>query len=125
MKYDKKKHFDLVKYKNKFKLDGKDLSDISEENFCELRIYLAIQIEYIEWSSREHYFELIEKFLTEPMDCLTLAKKSRAINDEAERLESEFILFEPDLRSKGFSSYVNKITDVHFRANKASLCLPE
>lgn len=33
MEYNRKKHFNLVKYKTKLKLDGKDLSDILEENF--------------------------------------------------------------------------------------------
>ena len=48
MEYNRKKHFNLVKYKTKLKLDGKDLLNISEEIFCELRGYSTVQIDYME-----------------------------------------------------------------------------
>ena len=68
-----------------------------------------MQIKYVQWRNREDSFELIEEFLNEPMNFGKLIRKSKAIDDEVERLESEFIFFEPVPTCEGFGYLINDL----------------
>jgi hypothetical protein len=101
MQYNKQRHLKLLKSSQKPEKPKKFLSDEEflkllefepDENFYELRDYSILRKCHLHWESREHYFELIEKLLNEPINFLDLRKKYQAINDAGERLQAELIL---------------------------------
>ena len=106
MKYNKRKHFDLLKYYQKLEKEGKNIYD---DDFLELHQYSIMMISHLHWENREQYFELIEELLNGEIGFLKLRKKHRAVNDAVERLEAELILFEPDDRAKGFDDLIDEI----------------
>lgn len=95
MKYDKKKHLDLLKYSQTLEKQGKSIYDESKDDFFKLRKYSALMIANLHWQNREQYFELIEEFLNQPIHFLGLRQRYQSINDSVECLEAELILLEP------------------------------
>lgn len=109
MDYDKKKHFDLLKYSQKLESEGKDLYHVSEKDFFELREYSIMMINHLHWENREHYFELMEQFLNERINFLPLRKKHGAINDAGESLQAELILLEPNPNCEGLGLLIDDV----------------
>lgn len=112
MKYNKKKHFDLLKYSQKLEAEGKDSYDEAEKDFFTLRAYSALLINHLHWENRGHYFELIEDFLNGPINFLPLRKKRGAINNAEEMLSSEWILLEPNPKCEGFGNLIEDVISV-------------
>ena len=70
---------------------------------------------HLHWENREDYFELIEELLNSPINFLPLRKKYKAINDAAERLQSELILLEPNPKSEKFDFFIDDIVSLFDR----------
>jgi hypothetical protein len=124
MRYSKKKHLSLLKDAQKLKDSKTSLSDEEflkslefepNEKFFELKPYSAMLISHLHWENREHYFELIEKFLNGPINFLDLRKKHRAINDAGKRLEADFILLEPNPKCEGFDNLIDELVSLFDR----------
>jgi len=107
MQYNKKNHLDLLKDSQKLESEGKHIYDESEKDFFALREYSAILINHLHWENREHYFELIEEFLNEPINFLPLRKKHQSMNEAGKRLQEELILLEPNPNCEGFDSLID------------------
>ena len=112
MQYNKKKHLDLLKYSQKLESEEKHIYDESENGFFALREYSAILINHLHWENREHYFELIEEFLNEPINFLPLRKKHQSVKQAGKSLQGELILLEPNPNSEGFDSLINNLISV-------------
>lgn len=124
MEYNKNRHLKLLKSSPKL---GKPLQDLSDEefrklsgsradeNFYELQTYTAMMICHLHWENRHQYFELIEKLLNGPIKFLELRKKHRAINNAGERLESEFILLQPNPKCEGFDDLIDDLISLFDR----------
>ncbi len=118
MRYKKKNHLKLLKISLKLKSPRKVrsheeflklLESTPDENFLELQTYSVMIIYHLHWENREYYFEFIEKLLNGPINFLKLRKNHRSINDPVERLQSEFILLEPNPKFKGFDALIDEI----------------
>lgn len=118
MKYNKAKHLDLLKYRQKLESEGKSLYEESNKDFLELRHYSAMMIAHLHWQNREQYFSLIQKFLDNPLDLLplqTLRERYDSINDAVKRLQAELILLdpiEPYDKAFEFTGSIDKISGV-------------
>ena len=93
MKYDKKKHLNLLKYSEELEKQEKTLSYEDFLEFCEFSVML---MSHLHWENRDHYFELINELLNGPIEFFKLRRKHRAISDAVKRLESDLIFFEPN-----------------------------
>ena len=90
----KKKHLDLLKYKQDLETQGKHISHESRKDFLELRKYSIMMTNHLHWKNRNQYLELIEQFLNGPLDLLSFDKKYPLIDDASSRLQADFILLE-------------------------------
>ena len=126
MKYNKKKHLELLKIFPKSENSKKSLSmedflksleteTRDDERFFELTSYSAMMISHLHWENREQYFELIEKLLNGPIKFLELIKKHQAIDDAGQRLQAEFILLEPNPKCEGFYDLVDELLSLFER----------
>lgn len=104
-----------MKYSQKLESEGKCLYDEAQKDFFELCDYTILLINHLHWENREHYFELIEEFLNEPIKFLSLSDKHKAINEAGERLEGELILLEPNPNSEGFGRLIDNVISVFDR----------
>lgn len=112
MKYNKKKHFDLLKYSQKLKAEGKHIYDEAEKDFFALRSYSVMLINHLHWENRRHYFELIKDFLNGQINSLPLREKCRVINNAEKMLTAELILLEPNPKCEGFGNLIEDVISV-------------
>lgn len=85
------------------------------DDLLELLNYRCIIISHFHWKDREEYFFLIEEILTDEMKFSSeFLEKREAIEKELKRieLELEWIPFEPDPRSEGFTELIDDIISV-------------
>lgn len=112
MKYNKKKHFDLLKYSQKLKAEGKHIYHEAEKDFFTLRSYSVMLINHLHWENRRHYFELIEDFLNGQIKSLPLREKCRVINNAEKILTAELILLESNPKCEGFGNLIEYVISV-------------
>ena len=101
MRYNKKRHLELLKSSSQSDIPKEILSNEDflkcleskpDENFFELQKYSCMMISHLHQENREHYFELIEKWLNDLIAFSELRKKHQVINNAVEQLEADLIL---------------------------------
>ena len=105
MKYDKKKHLNLLKYSQELEKQEKILSD---EDFFELCEFSVMLMSHLHWENRDHYFELIDEFLNGPIDFLKLKKKYSFFMNFFTRIYGLTMTFSRGIVRVGFRAAFNQ-----------------
>jgi hypothetical protein len=116
MKYNKLRYFELLKYSQDLANKGKWLYEENREAFFELLNYQILIEDHIFWQKRHQFLSVIKNFINGTLDSEEFSDEFFAIRRQNQAVHEAFKIdfeklenFEPDSRSKGFSSFIGKI----------------
>ena len=107
-KYNKKRHYELLKKKSM----GINLEEYSSE----LREYSCMLEARLDWQGREGYLKLLENFQKGKIQdfefCFAFEERGLLISDISDILKSNLILLSPHEKSNRFSNFVSLTIDI-------------
>ena len=111
--YNKKRHFELLKYSQDLKQQGKFISGESRNGYLELLKYSAMLASHLGWETRDQYVKLLNEFMEKKIDipefCQAFCRRSELNDEVVDTLESNFILLSPHEKSVEFSDFMEEI----------------
>ena len=116
MTYNYKEHIELLNYQQELEKQNKFLINQDSIKYSKLVRYSATISEYLHWSQKEEYLQLIKDFLNFKIDgkefdnrfskmVKVIEEKSRLLFKNYEELKH----IEPSPRSIGFSTWISEI----------------
>lgn len=106
LNYNKKQYLELLKERQE-----KSISIRSGE----LSRYSALLSAHLDWEARDHYLQLLEKFVGKKIDigefCIAFEERAKLIGEVTDILESNLILLSPHPKSLDFSDFIGDILD--------------
>lgn len=116
MKYNYEEYIQLLNYQQELKKQNKSLITQDPINYSKLRKYSARISEYLHWSQKDEYLQLIEDFLNSKIDVkefdnkfskmvTVIEKKSSLLSKNYEELKR----IEPSSISVGFGRWISEI----------------
>jgi len=116
MKYNCEEYIELLNYQQALKQQNKSLRTQDPIKYSKLRKYSARISEYLHWSQKNEYLQLIKDFLNFKIDgkefdnkfsniVTVIEKKSRLLSKNYEELKR----IEPSSMSLGFGTWISEI----------------
>ena len=116
MRYNYKEHIQFLKYQQELKKQNKSLKTLAPIQYSKLEKYSYIINEYLHWSQKNEYLELIKNFLNSKIDAKEFDKKfSKMVTVIEEKCSLLFQNYEelkgiePSPRSVGFATWISEI----------------
>ena len=113
IKYNKAKHFELLKYSQDLDNQGKSLRNENKEKYLELLEYSAMMVTHLYWETRNQYLQLMKEFMdgkiTGSTFRLQYLERNRSIEKAADMLEVDLILLEPNEKATEFDELIEQI----------------
>lgn len=111
--YIKKRYFELLKYSQDLKQQGKFIGDESRNGYLELLTYSAMMSSHLYWETCDQYLQLLNEFIEEKIDipefCQAFCERYELNDEVADILESNLILLSPHEKSGDFSGFIEEI----------------
>ena len=116
MKYNCEEHIQFLNYQQKLKKQNKSLRTQDPIKYSKLQKYSAIISEYLHWSQKNEYLQLIKDFLNSKIDGKEFDKKFSKMVTVIEKKSSllfqnyeELKRIEPSPRDLGFGKWISEI----------------
>jgi len=116
MKYNYEEHIQLLNYQQELKKQNKSLRTQDPIKYSKLQKYSARISEYLHWSQKNEYLQLIKDFLNYKIDGKEFDKKFSKMVTGIEKKSSllfknyeELKFIEPSPRSFGFGTWISEI----------------
>ena len=116
MKYNREEYIQLLNYQQTLRKQNKSLKIEDPIKYSRLRKYSAKINEYLHWSQKNEYLQLITDFLNFKIDGNEFdhkfSKMVRAIEEKSSLLSKDYEelkLIEPSSRSIGFATWISEI----------------
>ena len=116
MKYNYREHIQFLKYQEELKKQNRSLETLAPIQYSKLEKYSCIITEYLHWTHKNEYLELIKNFLNFKIDGKEFDKKFSKMVTVIEKKASllfqnyeELKDLEPSPRSLGFDEWISEI----------------